>query len=223
MNPCASLERLRTLASGSQKAAFAGHPDARAAALLHMLSGFWKTLPVLVVDSGDSGDSGDLSPGDLRGLARSLGMSDVRVVEPDRHELFLQDPDGILHICNPSLSHRLRRIDPLLAALEEYDLWISPNRESAGLPDSPSIACPGGPLKVSPLESWSDRDIAAYIERNQLPGLPGRNQPARAIAGKPRAPIKIPRPAPPRAARQIAAAAFPRPPETETRHASHCH
>src|SRR5918992_2184764 len=92
------------------------------------------------------------------------------VAEQHRHEgpnLWQRDPDRCCHI---------RKVEPLIRALEPYDAWISGLRRD----QSPSRAGLRrlerseryGVWKLAPLADWSERDIWRYIGANDIPYNP---------------------------------------------------
>ena len=71
------------------------------------------------------------------------------------------------------------KVEPLFGALEEYDVWFtalrreqSPSR--AGLQEVEPFLLPSGRTiqRVSPLASWSTREVRAYARRHRIPLLP---------------------------------------------------
>jgi phosphoadenosine phosphosulfate reductase len=81
--------------------------------------------------------------------------------------LWQRDPDRCCHI---------RKVEPLIRALEPYDAWISGLRRD----QSPSRAGLAkaerseryGVWKLAPLAEWSERDIWRYIWTNDIPYNP---------------------------------------------------
>jgi phosphoadenosine phosphosulfate reductase len=91
----------------------------------------------------------------------------LTVAEQHRREgpnLWQRDPDRCCHI---------RKVEPLIRALEPYDAWISGLRRD----QSPSRAGLRkverseryGVWKLAPLADWSERDIWRYIGANDIP------------------------------------------------------
>lgn len=71
------------------------------------------------------------------------------------------------------------KVGPLFAALENYDVWFtalrrdqSPSR--AGLQEIEPFRLPGGKTiqRVSPLASWTAKDVWAYAKEHAIPLLP---------------------------------------------------
>ncbi len=86
---------------------------------------------------------------------------------------------GILYRTAPDRCCQLRKVEPLFAALEAYDLWFtglrreqSPSR--ANLQRESTFQLPSGRAlrKVSPLAFWSTREVWAYLKEFDIPILP---------------------------------------------------
>ena len=86
---------------------------------------------------------------------------------------------GLLHRSRPDECCRLRKVGPLFAALENYRVWFtglrrvqSPTR--ANLQPLDRFPLPSGTqlVKVSPLASWSDREVWEYAREREIPVLP---------------------------------------------------
>jgi phosphoadenosine phosphosulfate reductase len=94
----------------------------------------------------------------------------LTVAEQHRREgpnLWERDPDRCCHV---------RKVEPLIRALEPYDAWVSGIRRG----QSPSRAGARkverseryGVWKVQPLADWSERDVWTYIVANDIPYNP---------------------------------------------------
>jgi phosphoadenosine phosphosulfate reductase len=108
-------------------------------------------------------------------LVRRYGLRLIRpeivtVAEQHKQEgpnLWERDPDRCCHI---------RKVEPLIRALEPYDAWISGIRRD----QSPSRATARklqrsdryGVWKVQPLADWTEQDVWRYIEANHIPSNP---------------------------------------------------
>ncbi len=71
------------------------------------------------------------------------------------------------------------KVEPLFAALAGYDAWFTALRREqsasrANLAEVEPFALPGGKVlrKVSPLASWTTRDVWQYAKENGIPLLP---------------------------------------------------
>jgi phosphoadenosine phosphosulfate reductase len=94
----------------------------------------------------------------------------ITVAEQHKQEgpnLWERDPDRCCHI---------RKVEPLLRALEPYDAWVSGIRRD----QSPSRAgvkklersTRYGVWKIQPLADWSEKEVWSYILRNEIPYNP---------------------------------------------------
>jgi phosphoadenosine phosphosulfate reductase len=94
----------------------------------------------------------------------------LTVAEQHRREgpnLWERDPDRCCHI---------RKVEPLIRALEPYEAWVSGIRRE----QSPSRATARkversdryGVWKVQPLADWSEKDVWRYIVGNDIPYNP---------------------------------------------------
>jgi phosphoadenosine phosphosulfate reductase len=108
-------------------------------------------------------------------LVRRYGLSLIRpeivtIAEQHRQEganLWERDPDRCCSI---------RKVEPLLRALEPYDAWVSGIRRD----QSPSRAGARkverseryGVWKIQPLADWSEEDVWRYIADNDIPYNP---------------------------------------------------
>ncbi len=79
-------------------------------------------------------------------------------------ELWARDPDTCC---------ALRKVEPLERALTAYDAWAAGLRrdESPGRAGTPVVSYEPsrGKVKVAPLATWTEGDVAEYIERHQVP------------------------------------------------------
>ncbi len=94
----------------------------------------------------------------------------ITVAEQHRQEgpnLWERDPDRCCHI---------RKVEPLLAALEPYDAWISGIRrdQSPSRAETPKLQWSEryGVWKVHPLADWDEKRVWAYIKVNEIPYNP---------------------------------------------------
>lgn len=152
--------------------AMASSFDAESAAILHMISVADPSVPVLILDTGKHFDE---TLAYQTELAERLGLTDVRVIRPDRRELFRRDPDGILHLADPDACCRLRKIEPFRREIEGFDAWINgrkrfhdgTRRELRLFEDDG-----GSRIKMSPLANWTRDDVRDYLARYSLPRHP---------------------------------------------------
>ena len=86
---------------------------------------------------------------------------------------------GILNQTAPDRCCALRKVGPLFAALEPYNVWFTGLRRQqaktrANLQAVESFTLPSGKQlrKLSPLADWHTRDVWQYAERHAIPLLP---------------------------------------------------
>jgi phosphoadenosine phosphosulfate reductase len=103
-----------------------------------------------------------------------LGLSDVRVMTPDRAAVLEKDVDGLLHQAEPDACCDLRKTQPLEQALSGFGSWITGRKRYHGgaRADLPLFEKDAGRIKINPLASWGAKDIAAYIAKHDLPRHP---------------------------------------------------
>lgn len=145
---------------------------AESVALLHMVSVIDRSVPVLFLDTQMLFAETLAYQSDV---ADQLGLADVRIVTPDRTETFLRDPDGDLNLSDPDGCCRLRKIEPLEDALEEFDAWITGRKRfHGGCRTTMEFFEADGRhrIKVNPLAHWTPDDVRDYIINNRLPRHP---------------------------------------------------
>jgi phosphoadenosine phosphosulfate reductase len=99
---------------------------------------------------------------------RLLSITPVQTVGQQDGEhgprLFARDPDACC---------ALRKVEPLERALADYDAWATGVRrgETKARATAMEVAFDAsrGKVKVSPIVRWTDADVAAYIERYDVP------------------------------------------------------
>jgi phosphoadenosine phosphosulfate reductase len=86
---------------------------------------------------------------------------------------------GILYESAPDRCCGIRKVEPLFAGLEPYDVWFTALRRDqsptrANLRETDEFRLPSGKmlLKVSPLADWTTRDVWSYLKENEIPVLP---------------------------------------------------
>jgi phosphoadenosine phosphosulfate reductase len=86
---------------------------------------------------------------------------------------------GILYQTAPDRCCGMRKVEPLFAALENYDAWFTGLRREqaksrAELKEIDDFRLPSGKRlrKISPLVAWSARDVWQYMETHGIPELP---------------------------------------------------
>lgn len=142
-----------------------------AAVLLHLVAGIDRSLPVLFLETGQH------FPETLTyraALAERLGLRDVRDLRPDPASLASLDPDGTLWRRAPDQCCALRKVFPLDAALEGFDVLLDGRKRHHGAERAAlePVRREDGKLRVSPLALWDAARIAAYRTGHGLPDHP---------------------------------------------------
>ncbi len=154
------------------RAALVSSFGADSAVLLHLVAGIAADTPVLFVDTGKLFDE-TLAYRDR--LVAELGLRAVRTVGPDPEVLARRDPTGERHQLDPDGCCELRKVQPLEAALEGVDVWITGRRRHQAATRATLARLErdaAGRLKLNPLADWSSADVAAYRRRHRLPAHP---------------------------------------------------
>jgi phosphoadenosine phosphosulfate reductase len=111
-------------------------------------------------------------------LARDWGLNLVNVI-PKETVQAQETSFGILYRENPTRCCQLRKVDPLLEALEPFETWFTGLRREQSvtrknLKKAELHRLPTGKLltKVSPLADWSWAQVWEYTGANKLKYLP---------------------------------------------------
>lgn len=146
---------------------------AESVVLLHMVSEINPATPVIFIDTEM------LFHETLtyqRDVAEMLGLTDMRVISPDRARLMERDIDGLLHRSNPDACCDLRKVQPLETALEGFGGWITGRKRVQG---GQRTRMPlfeketeSARIKINPLADWTPRDVADYMADRKLPKHP---------------------------------------------------
>jgi phosphoadenosine phosphosulfate reductase len=140
--------------------------------LVHMVSELGLDIPVVELDTElffkETYDTRDrlVERYGLR-LERPEVISVAAQAVQEGHNLWERDPDRCCHI---------RKVEPLLAALEPYDAWISGIRrdQSPSRASTPKLEWSEryDVWKVHPLADWDEKRVWAYIHVNEIPYNP---------------------------------------------------
>jgi phosphoadenosine phosphosulfate reductase len=142
------------------------------AILLHMISRIDKSTPVVFLETGKLFDE-TLEYRDA--LVARLGLTDVRGIRPSGKQLAAYDPDGRLWQNDPDLCCAIRKTNPLDAALEGFEAWITGRKRSQNIKRANLELVETGPdgrTTVNPLAFWDDTAIENYFSRYDLPRHP---------------------------------------------------
>ncbi|GIT92530.1 phosphoadenylyl-sulfate reductase [Jannaschia pagri] len=107
-------------------------------------------------------------------VAEALGLTDVRVIQPDPADTFLHDAEGVLHQTDTDTCCAIRKVKPLELALQGFDGWITGRKRIHGgdRADLKMFEVDGNHLKVNPLAAWTGTDLSAYMDAHDLPRHP---------------------------------------------------
>ena len=144
---------------------------AESVVLLHMVSEINKDTPIIFLDTEM------LFAETLqyqKDVATKLGLTDIRVITPNRNEVLKNDVDGLLHQADTDACCHLRKVKPLEDALADFGGWITGRKrfQSGSRTHIPHFEKDARKIKVNPLADWSRDDLAAYITTHKLPRHP---------------------------------------------------
>jgi phosphoadenosine phosphosulfate reductase len=111
-------------------------------------------------------------------LAREWSLNLINVL-PELTVAEQESRFGILNQSAPDRCCGMRKVGPLFAALQPFEVWFTGLRREqsktrANLQATDQFSLPTGKQlqKVSPLAEWSTRDVWQYAERHGIPLLP---------------------------------------------------
>lgn len=144
---------------------------AESVVLLHMIAQINPATPVIFLDTEM------LFPETLtyqRDVAKQLGLTDVRVITPNRNDVLTEDVDGLLHQADLDACCDLRKTRPLNAALQDFGGWITGRKQFQGGQRAklPLFERDGRKVKINPLANWTADQIRDYIATHDLPRHP---------------------------------------------------
>ncbi|PUB19096.1 phosphoadenylyl-sulfate reductase [Yoonia sediminilitoris] len=153
------------------KVALVSSFGAEAVVLLHMVAQVGKATPVIFLDTEM------LFPETLayqREVSGLLGLTDVRIIGPDRNDVLTHDVDGLLHQADTDACCDLRKTRPLNRALGEFDGWITGRKRYQGgqRAQLPLYEKEDRKIKINPLANWSAQDVQDYMGAHDLPRHP---------------------------------------------------
>ena len=143
--------------------------------VLQMVRALHASVPVLFLDTGYHFTE-TYQYRDEMAAAWNLNLINLtpRQSVPEQEAQF-----GILHQSAPDQCCKLRKVEPLFAALANYETWFTGMRREqaksrAQLQALDHFTLPGGKqlLKISPLADWTTRDVWYYAQENGIPLLP---------------------------------------------------
>jgi len=167
----AILEVLQTPGASCVTSSF----QAECVALVHMVIQEKPEIPVLFLETGYHFPETLAYRDDM---VQRLGLNLVNLESP--MSVAQQESQfGILNQTAPDRCCKLRKVEPLFAGLQPFDIWFTALRREqsatrANLQVKDDFKLPGGKaiLKVSPMADWTTADVWAYMKRHNLPFLP---------------------------------------------------
>ena len=168
-------ELIEAMLASSEHACVTSSFQTECVALVHMVVQHAPGIPVLFLDTGYHFPETYAYRDEM---ARRLGLNVVNL-RPALSVVEQESRFGILYQSAPGQCCRMRKVEPLFASLADYDTWFtglrreqSPTR--ANLQTVENFRLPGGKelRKISPLASWSTKDVWDYLKQHELPVLP---------------------------------------------------
>ena len=144
-------------------------------ALVHLVTRQRPDIPVLFLDTGYH------FPETYEYRDRMSSMFNLNLINL-RPRITVAEQEGqfgILYQSAPDRCCGIRKVEPLFAGLDPYDIWFtglrrdqSPTR--ANLREADDFRLPSGRTlyKVSPLADWTARDTWSYLKQHSIPVLP---------------------------------------------------
>ncbi len=143
--------------------------------VLHMARQTLPDVPVLFLDTGYH-FAAVYTYRDKMAADWAMNLTNLRagqtVAEQESHF-------GILNQTDPTRCCGLRKVGPLFAALEDYQLWLTGLRREqaksrAALESIEAFTLPSGRQirKLSPLAEWTTKDVWQYAAQHEIPLLP---------------------------------------------------
>lgn len=111
-------------------------------------------------------------------IAKSWALNLVNVL-PERTVSEQESELGILYQSEPTRCCQLRKVEPLMKAVEPYEVWFtglrreqSPTRRNLKIVETHQLPTGKKLLKVSPLAAWDWKQVWRYTVENQIEYLP---------------------------------------------------
>ena len=143
--------------------------------VVHMLRQRIPDIPVIFLDTGYHFRE-TYSYRDR--IAKAWGLNVINAA-PVQSVAEQEKQFGILNQTDPTRCCHLRKVEPLLKALEPYDIWFtglrreqSPTRQNLQLIENHALPTGKVLLKVSPLATWKWERVWDYTTDNNIPYLP---------------------------------------------------
>ena len=141
------------------------------AALLKVMADVDPAIPVVFLDTGWLFEE-TLAYRDT--LIETLGLADVRSVNPLEETLLREDAERELWFSDPDACCRIRKVEPLARALKPFAAWINGRKRFQGgaRAEIPVVEHDGAKLKFNPFANVSREEIEAIYKMSKLPPHP---------------------------------------------------
>lgn len=156
---------------GRERLAVVSSFGSESAVLLKIVADVDPAIPVVFLDTGwlfqETLDYRDA-------LTKQLGLRDVRTIHPLPDALAAQDAERDLWFSNPDECCRIRKVEPLVRALQPFDGWLNGRKRfQGGLRTAMSVVeADGARLKFNPLANATPEQLANIFTAAQLPPHP---------------------------------------------------
>lgn len=156
---------------GRDKLAVVSSFGTESAALLKVVADVDPAIPVIFLDTGwlfqETLDYRDQ-------LTQILGLRDVRTVKPLDAALQRDDAGRELWFSDPDACCRIRKVEPLVRALEPFSAWFNGRKRFQGGDRAhiPIVEADGARLKFNPLANATADDLRALYASAGLPPHP---------------------------------------------------
>ena len=142
--------------------------------LLHMVSQINASIPVLFLETGYHFPE-TLAYKDR--LVQLFGLKNVLDLRADRQKKaqVVAEYAGVPYEKNPDLCCQINKVEPLAAAVKNYDAWMSGiRRHQTDFRKSVRILeeFEGEMIKISPLANFTSRDSWWYVKEHNIPQHP---------------------------------------------------
>jgi phosphoadenosine phosphosulfate reductase len=156
--------------------------------VLHLLRQHLPDVPVLFLDTGYHFEE---TYAFRDRLAKNWQLNLVNV-QP-RHSISEQElAHGILYRDDPAQCCQLRKVEPLMRALQDFDVWFtglrreqSPTRKNLKIIEHHALPTGKTILKVSPLAAWDWKQVWRYTVEHAMEYLPLYDRGYRSIGCEP--------------------------------------
>jgi phosphoadenosine phosphosulfate reductase len=182
------------LADNSGKACITNSLQAEDMVVLHLLRQHVPNIPILFLDTGYHFQE-TYAFRDRIANEWNLNLFNVqpRQTVPEQEAQF-----GILYQSDAGRCCHLRKVEPLMNALSDFDVWFtglrreqSPTRKNLNILEHHALPNGKALLKVSPLAAWDWKQVWRYTVDHNVPYLPLYDQGYRSIGCEPCTSIPI--------------------------------